>query len=337
EIKMCAAVTKEMMSLIVASTKSHLIYCALKLDIVNHLYKQPMDAKQLSVITKTKPDFLYRFLRSLCSLRILQENEKRIFSVTELGSTLKSDTNNSLNNYLQLMEDESIQKSLLHLDHSIRTGQPSFEHLYGTKYYEFIRKNADKGRVFDSAMQEFENIKSVTAEYDYTEFKHIIDIGGGNGHFLISILERTPNATGMVFELEAGVKNAKVEIKKRNIEKRCTTKVGNYFESIPSGGDCYIMKHILHNLEDDELVKVLSNVRKAMKKGSKLLIMEQIIFDLNGPDPKTEFDMLMLVLYGGKSRTKDEIEEICATVMLKLQRCVELKESGEIIMEFTAV
>ncbi|RWS19930.1 O-demethylpuromycin-O-methyltransferase-like protein [Leptotrombidium deliense] len=328
---------KEMMYHIYGASRTHLLYCAVKMEIIDHLADKAMDAKQLSVLTNTKEDLLYRFLRSLRSMRVLEQNDQ-IFSVTELGSTLKSNSKHSLKHYLLAMAHETLEQPLLYLDHSLRTGETAFNHVYGKPIWEYVRTNAaDAGTLFDKAMKDLSSLFLKELTYDYSNFNRIIDVGGGNGHYLISVLQQNPNSTGIVFDVEGAIENAKAEIEKSDVKKRCSTKAGDFFESVPEGGDCYILRHIVHLFDDQRAIKLLSNIRNVMKADSKLIILEQAIFDCFGADQKTVVDMIIFASSGGKTRTKDELEELGAKVSLKMQMCGELKDCGEIIVEFVPV
>ncbi|RWS20548.1 O-methyltransferase-like protein, partial [Leptotrombidium deliense] len=250
-----------MLGLIFAANQSFLVLCAVKLDVVEHLFENPMDAKQLALVTNTQPNLLHRFLRSLCSLNILEENKNGQFCVTKLGSTLKSGTPNCIKNNLKLYVDQNPQP-MMFLDHTLRTGETAFDSIFKMPYFEYISKNEEIAKVFADAMAEQAiSFKSnvFLSEYDYSVFNHIIDVGGGKGHSLLSILHKTPNVRGTVFELEACIEKANEEIKLNGLEKRCVTVTGNFFDSVPEGGDCYILQNILHDWNDTKATKILVN------------------------------------------------------------------------------
>ncbi|RWS20647.1 methyltransferase-like protein, partial [Leptotrombidium deliense] len=173
-----------------------------------------MNAIQLAQLTETKPEFLYRFLRWLSTLGILSENEEHLFSVTELGLCLKPGTENCVKS-IAVFPMEPSPMPLSQLDYCLRTGEPAFDHLHGMSYFEYLHNNPDSRALFDEGMDQYAkvaNTSMLVTGYDYTGFNHIIDLGGGNGKFLIEILKQTPNAKGTVLEIESAIETAKKAI-----------------------------------------------------------------------------------------------------------------------------
>ncbi|RWS20440.1 methyltransferase-like protein [Leptotrombidium deliense] len=330
---------KEMLDIIFSAHRTYVLMCADKLDIIEHLYEIPMDSQQLALVTNTKPDLLRRFLRVLCSLKILEENTNGQFTVTKLGTTLKSGTPNCLKNYFNLVNGFHPEPMML-LDHTLRTGEIAFDKIYKMPFFEYIRLDNEHSKTFDDAIKEQDRaFKSDTfvSNYDYSGFNHIVDVGGGNGSFVLSILNKTPNARGTVFDVEGCMQLAKREIKRSGLESRCTAVAGNFFDSVPANGDCYILQNILHDWEDSKALKILANIRKIMKCDTKIIIIEDMVRDNGEYGMSGMFDMILMTYFGAKTRTKKEMEELCTKAMLKMHECLEFKDVGFIMMVFTLV
>ncbi|RWR99385.1 hypothetical protein B4U79_18794 [Dinothrombium tinctorium] len=128
-------------------------------------------------------------------------------------------------------------------------------------------------------MKEYKKLfqRNVTSKYDFSKFKHIVDVGGNDGTFLVEILQNTPSHVhGTVYDLPEVAKKAAENVAKHNLSGRCKTIGGNFFESVPEEGDCYILKYILNDWNDENCVSILRNISKQMKAYSKLLIIQQI-------------------------------------------------------------
>ncbi|RWS21187.1 hypothetical protein B4U80_11911 [Leptotrombidium deliense] len=237
------------------------------------------------------------------------------------------------------MEMEYSERVISKLDHTLRTGEVAFDNYYGISYFDFLRKNEKVGKIFDKSMSEMAiacHYDLLVTEYDYSPFNHIVDIGGGNGHFLISILEKTPNAKGTLFDVESCIEAARMKISSSSVSDRCTTVAGSFFDVIPANADCYILQRILHDWDDENALKILLNVKKQMKVGSKLLFIEEVICN-QGSNVNKLYDIIMLAYFGGKTRTMEEIKQLFSKANLKLERSKEIKQCDMFIMQFTSV
>ncbi|RWS24792.1 hypothetical protein B4U80_13170 [Leptotrombidium deliense] len=263
------------------------------------------------------------------------KNKRIIAKVTELGLTLKPGTENCVKNFA-IIHLEPSPIPLSKLEHTLRTGEPAFDHIYGMSFFEYLNQNRKLREIFDDTMDEYAklaNTSMLVSGYDYTVFNHIVDVGGGNGKFLIEILEQTPNAKGTVLEIQSVIEATKKAIEESNLQDRCTTFVGSFFDVIPPNGDCYILRNCLHDWNDEKALKILVNIRKQMKPGTKLLAMEMKIPDGTEPHLYKEVDMHVLAHFAGRKRTKADFESLFAQSSLKLIRFVEFKTGPMSIIE----
>ncbi len=170
----------------------------------------------------------------------------------------------------------------------------------------------------------------MVAGYDFSEFKTIVDIGGGNGDLISAVLNKNPKAKGILFDLPEVIKRSHDNIAARGLTERCKLDSGSFFESVSKGGDAYIMRHIIHDWSDADAITILSNCRKAMNPGGKVLVVEAVIQDGNEPSPFKLLDLSML-LVGGKERTNKQFEYIFTQAGLKLNRIVPFQHDLSVV------
>jgi hypothetical protein len=208
--------------------------------------------------------------------------------------------------------------------HSVKTGEPAVDHIRKMPLFDYLAKNQEVAQHFDGAMTNVSRpVKElITASYDFSPFKTIVDVAGGKGAFLSSILTAFPEANGILFDQKSVVEAADLVIYQRGLSDRCKVESGSFFDSIPEGGDVYILKHIIHDWPDDKAIEILKNVRKSMRKNSKLLLVEAVIAEDNEPSLGKMIDLEMLVATGGKERTEKEYRTLLADAHLKLLRVI---------------
>jgi len=165
-------------------------------------------------------------------------------------------------------------------------------------------------------------VMNVVPAYDFSNFKSIVDIGGGNGMLMMAVLDAAPAAKGIVFDEGYVVTETQKIIDKKGMGERCTIEAGSFFNSIPQNADAYIMKMILHDWDDEKSLKILKNCGNAMKPESKLLILESVIPGTNIPHPGKFMDINMLAMTGGMERTEKEFATLLKKAGLKLAQVI---------------
>lgn len=286
------------------------LYVAAKLNIADYLSNSPMPISKLAELTHTQPDPLYRVMRCLASMGIFQENNKNIFSLNQAADDLRSDSENTIKDFVILCGEELYQATG-ELLYTVQTGQPAFDHLYRMSHWEYLNANPEKAALFHDAMEKGTGpmIKEIISHYDFTSFKSIVDVGGGKGHLLCEILSQYPNSIGTVFDLPNAKNSALEYISKRGLSERCTVGVGNFFESIPAA-DMYLLKVVLHDWDDDHAKLILQNCRKAISVKGKLLIIEKVIEQNEFKETACLGDINMLVTLSGKERSLPEFQKL---------------------------
>ena len=204
-------------------------------------------------------------------------------------------------------------------------------------FFEYVKTDTDLAEAFNNAMtagSEFA-IYAVLAAYDFTGYRKIIDVGGGHGRLLSMILAKAPNAGGVLFDLPAVVDGAGPELKRAGVAERCEVVGGSFFESVPEGGDAYLMKAIIHDWNDDDALKILGNIRSAIAPSGKLLLLESALPERSSSDLGMLIDLEMLVAVGGKERTRAEWANLLGRAGFRLNRVVPTATPVSIIEAVT--
>jgi ubiquinone/menaquinone biosynthesis C-methylase UbiE len=198
--------------------------------------------------------------------------------------------------------------------------------------FEYLTANPEEGKIFDRMMTDIHGgeTEPMINNYDFSAFKTIVDVGGGNGEVITSILKKHKDVKGILFDLPEVINRARQNVASKGLNDRCQLETGNFFESVWKGGDAYIMRHIIHDWSDADAVTILSNCRKAMNPGGKVLVVEAVIQEGNDPSPFKLLDITMLMV-GGKERTKKQFEDIFSQAGLKLNRVVPFQNDLSVV------
>jgi hypothetical protein len=195
----------------------------------------------------------------------------------------------------------------------------------------FLAEDTEWAQVFDDAMTAFNDRKTVAMleAYDFSGIRVLADIGGGNGSTLVSALRRYPEMRGILFDLPGVVERA--EVRESGLADRCRVIGGDFLEEVPGGADAYLLRHILHNWDDERAVAILANVRRAMGEGAKLLVVERVIPPGNGPMFGKLMDLTMLVVHGGMERTEEEFHRLFEAAGFRLNRIIPTTSDVSVI------
>jgi SAM-dependent methyltransferase len=324
---------EKLMEMIHGNWVSQCIYVAAKLGIADHLKKGPKSSDELSHTVGADPRALYRLLRALAGLGVFHEEPDRHFSLTAMGELLSRDSPNSINAYIIMINEKECYQSWGNLLYSVKTGESSFEHVFGQEFLKYVEKNAEFADVFNRAMVEKYRgvIPSILKTYDFSGFNTVVDVGGGYGQLLIEILKSNPNTRGILFDLPKVIEGAGNSIANSGVAERIMLVAGDCFDKIPEGGDGYVLKSFINNWEDEDAVKVLSNCRRAMKPDSKLIIIEPVLLPANEPDYGKLMDLQLLVLQKSRERTREDFERL-----LKLS-CFSIRSIFRTESEFSII
>ncbi|GAB3440580.1 methyltransferase [Actinophytocola sediminis] len=284
------------------------------------------------------PDTTIRLLRALAALNILAEPEPGVFRPTATGNLLRTDHPNSLGSFVTMFADPLMGRAWEKLADSIRTGKSTFAEVYGQPFFSYLATDADKSALFNRTMATISRLAAgdLLAGFDFAPFHTILDIGGGNGTTIGTILAKHQHLRGVVYDSAAGSAGAHAQLDELGVGDRCTVTAGDFFAEVPSGADLYLLKSVLHDWDDDEASLILRNCRSALPPAGRLLIAEPVLPETDGryDRPETYFDDLnMLVNVGGRTRTIAEFERLCAGAGLEVTVAKPLSHEPEFLIE----
>jgi O-methyltransferase/methyltransferase family protein len=300
---------------------SRAVYVAAKLAIPDLLENGPRTSDELARLTKSHPAALYRVLRLLTALGIFTEPEPGSFGLSPLGDRLRTGVQGSVRKWALLTDGLGGLRAFDNILEAVRTGEPAFDSAFGMGTFEYLAGHPEAAVAFDAAMSERTSVfaPSVASAYDFSPMRTIVDVGGGHATLIIAILAAHPNLRGVILDLANVVPGAEAKIKAAGVADRCQVIAGDFFESVPSGADCYIMANVLHDWTDERSIDILRNCRRAMPGGAKVLVVERMIFsDRVQSIPTLISDINMLVITGGMERTDDEYTRLFAEAGLNL-------------------
>jgi SAM-dependent methyltransferase len=269
---------------------------------------------------KTDPEATFRLLRLLASHLIFTQQDDGRFAMTPMAEALRQDSPNSLYGLAVLMGHQTHWEDWGHFVESVRTGEPSLPKLRGMGAFEYLEANPEYGGVFMRGMGDLSRMETepILAGYDFSRYGTIVDVGGGGGALLARILQQAPRSKGVIFDSRAPMFGADAILAEAGVADRCTIAEGGLFDPVIPGGDAYILKHIVHDWPEDRALAILRNVRDAINADGRLLLMEFVVPEGNEPHPAKLVDLWLMLLVGGKERTKSQYTELLATAGFEL-------------------
>jgi orsellinic acid C2-O-methyltransferase len=294
---------------------SRAVYLAAELGIADLLSDGPVDSAELARATGTHAPSLYRVLRLLAALHVLDEVEPRTFANTVLGERLRTGAPAGLRSWATFLDVIGATRAFEYIADTVRTGRPAFEAATGRELFASLAENPSAAAAFDAAMSERTAAfaPSVARGYDFTDLRTVVDVGGGQGTLLVEILAANRHLHGVLFETPEVAARADALLDAIDLRGRCEVKSGDFFEGVPDGADCYLLANVLHDWDDDAAVTILANCRRSMAGNGRVLILERLIPEKEqggDPIPALLSDINMLVITGGRERTNAEYTEL---------------------------
>jgi hypothetical protein len=303
--------------------KTQAIYVAAKLGIADLLADGPRTAAELAELAPAHAPSLYRVLRALASIGIFAEDADGRFALTPLAEPLRRHVPQSMW-AMAIMQGEEQYHVWGDLIFTVETGELAFDRIYNMPLFEFLTENEEKGHVFDEAMTSIHGRETaaILEAYDFSRFRVLADIGGGNGRKLISTLQKHPSLQGILFDLPPVVERARANFAAAGVAERSQLIGGSFFEAVPAGADAYLMRHIIHDWDDEKSLTILRHCHAAMPDDGALLVIESVIPPGNEPCPAKWLDLTMMIIPGGKERTQEEYRELYHAAGFELLRIV---------------
>ena len=315
-----------MLDLIIGYWLSQLIYVAARLGLADLLARGPKTAAELARRTGANAGALRRALRALASAGVFKEVSGGRFALTATAATLRADHPASMRSFALMMVEGYNWQAWGRLIDGVKTGGVPFEAVHKMKVFEYLAQHPEDGRVFAESMASISATESsaVAEAYDFSRVHSLVDVGGSHGHLLAAILKRNRRLRGGLFDQPSVVALASQSpyVTAPAVAKRVELVPGDFFESVPVGADAYLMKYVLHDWADELCVKILSNCRKAIAPGGRLLVVDTVIPPGNAPHWGKLLDINMLVVAGGRERTREELRALFAGAGFKLSRVI---------------
>jgi ubiquinone/menaquinone biosynthesis C-methylase UbiE len=312
---------------------SRSIYAAAKLGIADLLKDGSKSCSELASSVGVDALRLYRLMRALASVGVFAEQEPGCFTLTPRAACLLSDVPGSMR-ALVIMSGEVHYQAWGDILYSLRTGGSAFEHLYGMPFFQYYAQNPEARKIVDAAMTNSASTEKFdfVARYDFSGIHKLVDVGGGQGSSIASILKANPNMQGVLFDLPSVIEGAKNFLEAQGVSQRCELVRGDFFESVPSGGDAYMLMRVIHDWDDLSALAILKNCHRAMVENGKLLVVEHVIPPGNESSLSKFADLTMMVMFPGAcERTEPELRALFEDSGFRLTKIVPIRENVSLL------
>jgi len=302
---------------------SQAIYVAAKLGVADLLKDGPKSCNSLAATVGVDQQALSRLMRALSSVGVFAHSQGDHFALAPAGQSLQSNVPGSLRQAVITIGEIHYQAwgSLLH---SVQTGSPAFNHVFGPGLFDYLHSNTESAATFNQGMADLSSMLAyaVLMAYDFSAISSIVDVGGGQGGFLKKILEFHPEMDGTVFDLPSTIGTTQEYLNGATCGGRCSSLGGDFFKDVPAGADAYILCGVIHDWDDDHGVQILKNCRRAMAANGRVLLVETVVPDTDANCFSKILDLNMLVMTGGRERTKAEFCALFDAAGYKLTKII---------------
>jgi SAM-dependent methyltransferase len=310
---------------------THAIKAAAELGIADHLGEGPRGADELAARLRVNPRALYRLLRTLVGIGLLADAGGGLFTLTPVGACLRRDAPDGMRAWALCEGADYYQGAWMNLTRAVETGETAFEHTHGTSFYQYLARHPETGHGFSQAMLDYARLiaSAVVDGYDFAGVRRVIDIGCSHGRLLSTILEANPAVSGVFFDRPEVIERAGERVREAGLAARAELVAGDFFESLPAGGDLYILSRILMDYDDDASVRLLRNCHRAMAPDGRVLIVQLLMPERVGGATRGQLfeaavsDLNMLVLTGGRERTEGEYRALLGRAGFRLSRVLQ--------------
>jgi len=295
-----------------------LLYVAARLGLADLLADGPKDSAELARSLGAHGPSLHRILRGLVALGVLSQDRDGRFSSTPLATWLEADRPGSLRG-LAVLTGEEYAGAWGHLLHSAMTGETAFKHAFGMSQWEHRQLHPELDELFNTGLRQetAQAVAAIVAAYDFSKFRTVADVGGGQGVLLAAILKAHPSVNGILFDQPHVVAQARSCIEAAGLAARCATVGGDFFDQVPDGADAHVLKSVIHDWDDDRSLDILRNCRTALAERGRLLLVERLLPARVEQDPGTVLvDVRMLAVTGGRERTEAEYRALLSAAGL---------------------
>jgi hypothetical protein len=324
---------KELAHMLAGAWLAQALAVTAKLGVADLLNAGPKTPAEIGLATGTQATAMRRVLRALAGAGVFVEDENGRFALTPLAGPLRSDAADSIRSYAVMTGERWVWQSVGALEHSLRTGTPAFDKVFGAPLFDYYAAHPDAARVSAEGLKSVGRGQdaAVAAAYDFTSVDMVVDVGGGQGGLLAAILAANPQARGVLFDLPHVAAMARQSLEAAGLLARCRIEAGDFFREVPAHGDVYLLRKVIHDWDDERALAILRTCRSAMTEGSRLLLLEMIVPVGNTPSYAKLLDLLMLVYAGGRERTEAEYRHLLTSAGLSVSRIVPTASAVSII------
>ena len=329
-----AAAAQRLMDMAIDHWRAELMLQAAEMSLADKFTgEEPRTAKELASEYGMRHRELYRYLRALTGIGILEFAGKDSFRLTALGAALRTGAPGAARSAFIALVGDMVKPAWKEFDHGLFTGDTGFEKAHGKSLFEYLRDNPGMATFFSETMVGFHGREppAVAEAYDFSGIGSLVDVGGATGNMLGHVLSRHPGLRGVLYDLPHVVVDAPPLLERFGVQDRVTIESGSFFESVPAGHDAYLLSHIVHDWDDGENATILANVREAMKPDGKLLIVEMVLPESDEPHMGKMLDMMMMLVPGGEERTPSEYAALLEPNGFRVNRVVPTDSAVSVV------
>lgn len=321
-----------MMQMSMGAMVTQAIYVAAKLRIADILADGEKHIDEIATEAEAHSPSLYRILRTLASLGVFNETQSRTFANTPLSEVLRADMPGSMRNSMIFMGEPWHYNTWSNMLHSAKTGGTAWKETYGEEVFDWFPKNLEASEIFNGCMSELSAgaAPAIVDAYDFSGINTLVDVAGGHGFLLSQILKANPGIKGILFDMEHVIAGAADMLRAHGVDDRVEKVSGDFFVEVPAA-DAYILKHIIHDWDDERAIKIMQTIHRSMAAEGKLLLSEMVIPEGNEPHPGKMLDLEMLTSPGGIERTEAEYAELFERSGFRLNRIVPTMSPHSVI------
>jgi hypothetical protein len=307
-----------------AAVLARALYAVTRCGVPDLLARHSATAEELAGEVGVDPTALLQMLRALAPAGIFTHGPDGRFGLTPVGATLVTGHPTAARDLVLTFGGPVFTAALGVMPEVLATGRTGVHIALNTSTFEYLRAHPEEEAIFNRTMIAVhgEEPAAVAAAYDFSDVKTLVDVGGGLGTMLVTLLQHNPHLTGTLFDAPSVVEAAEQTIAAAGVEGRCERVGGDFFASVPTGGDAYVLSHIIHDWDVEACHTILRNCRTAMNPGGRILIVEMVLPPGAEPHPGKVLDVIMLAIAGGRERTAEEYGQLLAPVGLRVERVV---------------
>lgn len=306
---------------------------AVRAGVADHLTDGPLTAERLAELGGVQPDHLRRVLRFLATRGVFQENEDGAFELTTAAGLLRSDSTLPIRSLVLLFTDQIYWLPTGRLDEAVRQGATVFDQIFGAQFFDYLATEPERAELFSDAMAclSLTEHRQAVAAYEFPGKGTVVDLGGGLGGLLHTVLAENPGLRGVLFDREAVLSRHRLD--QEAIAGRWETAAGDFYDTVPAGADVYLLKRILHDKTDADCVRLLRACRAAMSDHGRILVIDPLVPARGDYSPSTKLsDVLMMAVFEGRERTEADLGVLFEQADLAVGRVIPTA-SGLTIVE----